>query len=340
MRSLQAICVEHLVRRLSVTDFEVDRLPETLALEVLRALLANAAANAAVAALRRWTLRRPAWHLHVNDVEGERILPRLIPSRFIEVSLSAVEITDSEVSRLLVHSGSSLKILHLQNCKLLNGRFLSDMETRPVLQRLLCDRCPGLLDDFVCRGLQELHLTHLSLAGAVRLTDAVASCLSGGAAPAPLPSVGVQLEYLDLSQTKVSDQGVSTLVRLPLSVLMLSRTARVTAQCLRQLSASLGLRALMPDRPRVLLRNFQTLSALSASVSMTTLDAKQLIPALQKGEVWPEEAVRHAVQLLHAMASDEVESQSRKRPGDTLHSQHWKKKNHQPAHFQKTSCVA
>ena len=314
--SLQAICLETLARALwRGDDVDLQRLPELIAVQLLRLVLAVDDGRLG-RALAVWSRRRPPFHLRIAGPEMCRSLSFLPNQGLIEVFLSHMpELTDSQLSRLLLKScqNMSLKILQLQDCPLLMGQFIADISqsfptrTRPSLQRLLCCRCTGLLDDFVCRGLPPLHLTHLSLSGSVHLTDAVVSCVSGGVAPAPLPQLGMQLEHLDLSQTKVSDQGVSTLVRLPsVSVLMLSRTTSVTSQCLRQLSTALGLRALLPDRPRVFLRNFraaQTLSALS-EVTAPVLEANKLLPALQSGEAWSEEAIRHAVAVLHLTTVD------------------------------------
>lgn len=70
----------------------------------------------------------------------------------------------------------------------------------------------------------------------------------------------------------------------------------------------MGLRALLPDRPRVFLRNFRAAQTLSGetvqTVTAPVLEANKLLPALHSGEAWPEEAIRHAVAILHVTTVD------------------------------------
>lgn len=324
--SLQDLCLKTLATELlQGRDVQLGHLPETLALELLRHI-AGKDETQLTQALSIWTRQRPPWQLQVSGPFPCSSWSCLVPASHAlrEVYLSnLLELTDSQLTLLLQNSWSrSLQILNLHECPLLTGHFLvnllnmSSPLSQPSLQQLLCNQCRGFLDDVVCCALPGLHLTHLSLAGSIHLSDAILSCLSGGAAPAPVPLTMTDLRHLDLSQTKVTDQGASTLIRLPsLTVLMLSRTS-VTTTCLRTLSKTLKLHALMPDRPKVLVQNFREAqeAARPKQLSFSEIPAAvdgTILSSLDQVNTWPEDAVRHSLAILFLHLSMR---RSRKRP--------------------------
>ncbi len=323
--SLQDLCLNTLATELlQGRDVQLRHLPETLALELLRHI-AGKDEKQLTQALAIWTRQRPPWQLQVSGPCPYSGWSCLVPASHAlrEVYLShLLELTDSQLTLLLQNSWScSLQILNMHECPLLTGQFLLNLldissQLQPSLQQLLCNQCRGFLDDLVCSALPGLRLTHLSLAGSIHLSDAILSCLSGGAAPAPVPLTTIDLRHLDLSQTKVTDQGASTLIRLPsLTVLMLSRTS-VTTTCLRTLSKTLKLHALMPDRPKVLVQNFREAQEAARPTQLSFSDTPAavdgtILSSLDQVHTWPEDAVRHALAILFLHLSMR---RSRKRP--------------------------
>ena len=163
---------------------------------------------------------------------------------------------------LAVLRATHLETLQLESCPGLSGDFVEYLQLPAgSLRRLLCRDCGGISDRPLLGhsgrpGIGELTqtLTQLGFSGSARLSNELVAVLTGGMAPAPLPCVSSSLSYLDLSQTQISDSCLTGLSRLEtLSCLALSRT-KVSMPGLKELSKRLGLKPLLPNRPKALRR--------------------------------------------------------------------------------------
>ena len=336
METLQTLCIKKLASiLLEGKDAQLELLPDFIAVQLLQELSKSVAAtrqqtqisHALARALLTWLQRRPLHELILGKgkpgkVEqcAEKSLALLgSPSRGFSCfsALQVLCISHSAGLRdddLAVLRTSRLQTLQLHECPCLDGSFIRFMSgsVGQTLRRLLCKNCAGIADRPVCKGLGELCLNQLSFSGSVRLTDEVLALLTGGAAPSPVPRTSSSLTHLDLSQTVITDQGALSLARLEsLSCLALSRT-NVSQGVLRELSKHLGLKPLMPNRPKVLLRSFAVASELEAEiqpawahVAPAALDPQSsqvVLGGMGVGSsdicVWPEAAVRHAAALL------------------------------------------
>ncbi|CAE8636304.1 unnamed protein product, partial [Polarella glacialis] len=305
---------------------DLGSVPSLLALELLRFAIvpASTSQGSPATAWACWLRHRPPRELHLVaslDMTPEARLRRFGPLgalRELHISGPALVLSDLDLEKGLA-GAEHLQVLRLHDCPRLTGRFLRTFVGHckgggeSSLRSLFCSACPGLLDSAMAYAA-ELPLLHLGVPGARQLTDATVAALSGGAGPAPLPTAAGHLVYLDLSQTSISDVGAELLARISgLEALLLSRTSRVSAATMRRLSGSLRLRAVMPDRPKVLVRSMATAAKLretehgsppwggAAEAALTAVAARVALAAPAPSDVdrWPEDAVRHAVAVLH-----------------------------------------
>eukprot|EP00933_Yihiella_yeosuensis_P048207 TRINITY_DN4427_c0_g1_i4.p1 TRINITY_DN4427_c0_g1~~TRINITY_DN4427_c0_g1_i4.p1 ORF type:complete len:355 (-),score=60.55 TRINITY_DN4427_c0_g1_i4:502-1566(-) len=253
-------------------------LPEQMALELLRAVVAQTSSggdrSVSASWAGGWLRRRPPPELHLlgDSADMSRGFYSTRPS--VEVRLQrlgsdvftslrhlrlshAPNLTDTSLGPLTL--APCIEELRIHGCPLLTGSFLIPFSRPtgfPPLQQLFCSACPGLQDAHVSSVVDMPTLQKLGLPGAIQLSDSFVAALSGGAAPTPLPQTARNLVYLDLSQTSVSDAGAELLSRLKhLEALLLSRTSKISSAMLRRLCSSLRLQSPLPDRPKVLLKS-------------------------------------------------------------------------------------
>ena len=320
VKSLQELSLRQLLLGLlEGRAYELERLPERLALDLLQRILSEWCE----VALGQWVEKRKVRELQLTgQMAGmKKLIDFNATGALKEVSLRQMNDLSDDLLMMLL-SKSRVEILQLEACPYLTGRFLDrSNHSFRSLKELRCSQCPALQEVFLCNGLADLHLIHLSLSGSTNLTNGFVSML-GGAAPAPLPPIAQCLEYLDLSQTQVTDEGASTLARLStLQVLILSRT-KVSMACLRHLAKVLHLQALLPDRPKLLLRNFSCAQRLEvhrfrwAALAPGALEPETAQWA--EWEAWPEEAVRHAAVMRFLRMSDRGRAVKRELDGERL----------------------
>eukprot|EP00933_Yihiella_yeosuensis_P048208 TRINITY_DN4427_c0_g1_i5.p1 TRINITY_DN4427_c0_g1~~TRINITY_DN4427_c0_g1_i5.p1 ORF type:complete len:400 (-),score=79.21 TRINITY_DN4427_c0_g1_i5:14-1213(-) len=311
-------------------------LPEQMALELLRAVVAQTSSggdrSVSASWAGGWLRRRPPPELHLlgDSADMSRGFYSTRPS--VEVRLQrlgsdvftslrhlrlshAPNLTDTSLGPLTL--APCIEELRIHGCPLLTGSFLIPFSRPtgfPPLQQLFCSACPGLQDAHVSSVVDMPTLQKLGLPGAIQLSDSFVAALSGGAAPTPLPQTARNLVYLDLSQTSVSDAGAELLSRLKhLEALLLSRTSKISSAMLRRLCSSLRLQSPLPDRPKVLLKSLAAAKMLKevefgsdpfggvASAALTAAAAKVVLMSRPPSEIdfWPEIAVRHGVAMLH-----------------------------------------
>eukprot|EP00928_Gymnodinium_smaydae_P045688 TRINITY_DN30418_c0_g1_i1.p1 TRINITY_DN30418_c0_g1~~TRINITY_DN30418_c0_g1_i1.p1 ORF type:complete len:437 (+),score=39.62 TRINITY_DN30418_c0_g1_i1:186-1313(+) len=297
--------------------------------------------------------RRPTSELHLEGLsKGLPVAPALRAlntdslSNLRILSLGpAPELLDTDLGNAL--SVTPLLVsLRLLNCPRLTGAFLryavSDAKSGlNHLESLICSGCSGLLDSEAGASAAALpSLLQLGFAGSQLLTDQTALALSVAAtrgvkqcedstSKRTQPRLQ-RLVHLDLSQASLTDAVADLLSNLvDLKALVLSRTS-LGSVALSQLASRLKLRACLPNRPKVLVRNLSIASELravevgsppvwanderatrrpsqgGAEMPVTAaLSASHARHALVFSKHWPEVAVRHAValQLCEAAAS-------------------------------------
>ncbi|CAL1155247.1 unnamed protein product, partial [Cladocopium goreaui] len=131
--SLEAICLETLARALwRGDDVDLQRLPELIAVQLLRFVLAVDDGRLG-RALAVWSRRRPPFHLRIAGPEMCRSLSFLPNQALIEVFLSHMpELTDSQLSRLLLKSCQNM--VFLRNFRAAQTLSALSEVTAPVLE--------------------------------------------------------------------------------------------------------------------------------------------------------------------------------------------------------------
>mmetsp|Transcript_108236 Transcript_108236/g.345680 ORF Transcript_108236/g.345680 Transcript_108236/m.345680 type:complete len:388 (-) Transcript_108236:81-1244(-) len=246
---------------------ELEFLPEPLARELLKAIVRQQAAPA--------HRRHEAWGLLLRcrppprlrlppEVDGVRVLlalPGTVWGSLREIALGPVQgLSDAVLAAGLVQA-PRLASLRLTGCLELTGHFVEALRGSTSLETLVCRGCVGLRPAALV-GAAGLPLRRLGMAGAPHISDeAVAQlCIAAAAeGPADEAKTVMQLSFLDLSGSAITDDVIDYLCLLPqapLEALLLSRTPGVSHGSLMRLSKALRLRlGLLPDRPKVLVRS-------------------------------------------------------------------------------------
>eukprot|EP00439_Symbiodinium_sp_Y106_P051941 s83_g6.t3 len=292
-------------------DAELERLPDSIAAGLLKSLVALSATKENLSnGLRTWLQRRPLQELILigkgQSHEAPKCLEILsspsacsrIPgiSTFSNLQMLCIchACTLKDVD-LAVLRATHLETLQLESCPGLSGDFVEYLQLPAgSLRRLLCRDCGGISDRPLLGhsgrpGIGELTqtLTQLGFSGSARLSNELVAVLTGGLSRLET------LSCLALSRTKVSMPG------------------------LKELSKRLGLKPLLPNRPKVLLRSFAAAQDLDAEIlpAWASQAPAALDPVASLGSkdlaFWPEAAVRHATALALFQAA-----LSRKRPAD------------------------